>query len=64
MVLRSKDPKYHRQKLVETKFSVLKRKFGSDLKVRMFLIWIKEIASKMIVCNLHRFLPFVIANVF
>jgi hypothetical protein len=64
MVLRSHDPKYRKRQLVETKFSVLKRKFGSDLKARIFLIQTKEIACKMIVCNLHRFLQFVIWKVF
>jgi len=64
MVLRSKDPKYRRRQLVETKFSVLKRKFGSDLKARIFRIQTKEIACKMIVCNLHRFLQLVIWKVF
>ncbi len=64
MVLRAHDPKYRKRQLVETKFSVLKRKFGSDLKARIFLIQTKEIANKMIVCNLHRFLQFLIAKVF
>ena len=37
---------YPRRQLVETKFSVLKRKFGGDLKARKFRIQIKEIASQ------------------
>jgi hypothetical protein len=56
MVLRFDDPKYRRRQLVETTFSVLKRKFGGDLKARKFLIQIKEIASKMIVYNILKFL--------
>ena len=55
---------YPRRQLVETKFSVLKRKFNGDLKARRFLSQTKEIANKMIVCNLHRFLQFVIWKVF
>ena len=55
---------YPRRQLVETKFSVLKRKFGGDLKARRFLSQTKEIANKMIVCNLHRFLLFLLVKVF
>jgi len=55
---------YPRRQLVETKFSVLKRKFGGDLKARRFLSQTKEIANKMIVCNLHRFLLFLVIEVF
>ena len=55
---------YPRRQLVENKFSVLKRKFSGDLKARRFLIQMKEIANKMIVCNLHRFLQFLIVKVF
>jgi Transposase DDE domain. len=55
---------YPRRQLVENKFSVLKRKFDGDLKARKFLIQIKEIANKMIVCNIHRFLQFLIVEVF
>jgi hypothetical protein len=55
---------YPRRQLVENKFSVLKRKFNGDLKARRFLIQMKEIANKMIVCNIHRFLLFLIGKVF
>ena len=55
---------YPRRQLVENKFSVLKRKFDGDLKARRFLIQMKEITNKMIVCNLHRFLQFLIMKVF
>ena len=55
---------YPQRQLVEIKFSVLKRKFGGDLKARRFRIQIKEIANKMIVCNIHRFLLFLIVEVF
>ncbi len=58
MSQRFNDIIYPRRQLVETKFSVLKRKFGGDLKARRFRIQIKEIANKMIVCNIHRFLLF------
>jgi len=55
---------YPRRQVVENKFSVLKRKFNGDLKARRFLIQMKEIANKMVVCNIHRFLQFLIMKVF
>jgi hypothetical protein len=58
MVRRADDPGYRKRQLVETKFSILKRKFGGDLKARRFFMQMKEIANKMIVCNLHRHLQF------
>lgn len=56
--------KYRRRELVENKFSVLKRKFGGDLKARRFVIQRKEMANKMIVGNIHRFLQFIMIEVF
>jgi Transposase DDE domain len=64
MAQRFNDTIYPRRQLVKTKFSVLKRKFGGDLKARRFLIQFKEIAIKMIVCNIYRFLLFLIVEVF
>lgn len=64
MLSRTNDPRYRKRQIVETKFSVLKRKFGGDLKARIFFIQRKEIALKMIVCNLHRLLQFVLVEVF
>ena len=64
MVLRADDPRYRKRQLVETIFSVLKRKFGSDLKARIFLVQMKEITNKMIVCNLHRLLLVLIIELF
>jgi len=58
------DEKYGRRQLVENIFSVLKRKFSGDLKARIFLVQKKEIASKMIVCNIHTFLQFAFIEVF
>ncbi len=58
------DTRYRRRQLVENKFSVLKRKFGGDLKARIFSIQRKEIAGKMIVCNIHKFLQFLVMEVF
>jgi hypothetical protein len=46
--------RYCRRVIVETKFSVLKRKFGADIKSRIFLIQKKEISSKIILANLDR----------
>ena len=64
MALQFDDARYRRRQLVENKFSVLKRKFSGDLKTRKFVIQLKEIAAKMIVCNIHRFLQFLIIEVF
>jgi hypothetical protein len=64
MALQFDDARYRRRQLVENKFSVLKRKFSGDLKARKFVIQLKEIAAKMIVCNIHRFLQFLIIEVF
>jgi hypothetical protein len=55
---------YPRRQIVENRFSVLKRKFNGDLKARKFRIQMKEISGKMIVCNLHTFLQFLIVKVF
>ena len=52
------------RQLVKNKFSVLKRKFSGDLKARKFVSQLKEIAGKMIVCNIHRFLQFLVIEVF
>ena len=64
MALKFDDARYRRRQLVENKFSVLKRKFSGDLKARKFVIQLKEIAAKMIICNIHRFLQFLIIEVF
>jgi hypothetical protein len=64
MALQFDDVRYRKRQLVENKFSVLKRKFSGDLKARRFSIQLKEIASKMIICNIHRFLQFLIIEVF
>jgi hypothetical protein len=64
MAARFDDARYRRRQLVENKFSVLKRKFSGDLKARAFGIQMKEIAGKMIVCNIHRFIQFLVIEVF
>jgi hypothetical protein len=58
------DVRYRKPQLVENMFSILKRKFSGDLKERLFPIRKKEITRKMIVCNLHRLLQFLINEVF
>ena len=50
------DVRYRRRILVETKFSLLKRRFGSDLKSRKYQIQRNEIACKIILANLDRFI--------
>jgi len=64
MTQRFDNSRYRRRQLVENKFSVLKRKFSGDLKARKFCTQLKEIAGKMIVCNIHRFLHFLVIEVF
>jgi transposase len=56
--------RYRKRFLVETKFSVLKRRFGADLKSRIFQIQKKEISCKIILANLDRFIQFVWTEVF
>jgi hypothetical protein len=56
--------RYGKRHLVEIRFSVLKKRFGGDLKARIFSLQMKEISGKMIVCNIHRFLQFLIIEVF
>jgi hypothetical protein len=56
--------RYCRRVIVETKFSVLKRKVGADIKSRIFRIQKKEISSKIILANLDRILLLVIIEVF
>ena len=64
MALKFDKVRYGRRQLVETRFSVLKKRFGGDLKARIFLVQMKEISGKMIVCNIHRFLQFLVIEVF
>jgi len=64
MALHFDNARYIRRQLVENKFSILKRKFGGVLKARVFVIQRKEIANKMVVFNLHRFLQFLLGEVF
>jgi hypothetical protein len=47
--------RYRRRFLVETRFYLLKRRFGADLKSRIFQIRKKEISRKIILANLDRF---------
>jgi hypothetical protein len=56
--------RYRKRVLVETKFSVLKRRFGADLKSRSFQIQKKEISCKIILANLDRIILFVWTEVF
>ena len=56
--------RYRRRYLVETKFSILKRWFGADLKSRIFQIQKKEISCKISLANLDRFIQFIWIEVF
>ena len=46
---------YHNRNLVETMFSVLKRKYGKEIKARKYWNQVKEIKMKLLVHNLGRF---------
>jgi hypothetical protein len=64
MALHFDDVRYRKRQLVENMFSVLKKKFNGDLKARIYPIQKKEIAGKIIVCKIHRFLQFLVFEVF
>ena len=64
MALHFDDVRYRKRQLVENMFSVLKRKFSGYLKERIYALQKKEIYGKMIVCNIHRFLQFLVSEVF
>jgi hypothetical protein len=44
--------RYHQRNMVETVFSVIKRKFGEALKARKFQAQIKELKIKLILYNI------------
>jgi hypothetical protein len=46
--------KYHQRNMVETVFSVQKRKFGESIKARKYRFQIKEIKIKVILYNILR----------
>jgi len=56
--------RYRKRFLIETKFSILKRRFGADLKSRIYQIQKKEISCKIILANLDRFTQIVGIEVF
>ncbi len=47
---------YHRRNLVETAFSVLKRRFGESLKARKYWYQVKEIKVKILIYNPDRWI--------
>jgi predicted enzyme involved in methoxymalonyl-ACP biosynthesis len=46
---------YHQKNLVETMFSVLKRKYGEEMKARKYRNQVKEIKMKLLVHNIDRY---------
>jgi len=52
MIFEFDDGLYHRRNLVETAFSVLKRKYGEEINSRKYWNQVKEIKIKLIVHNL------------
>jgi len=55
MIFEFDEELYHRRNLVETAFSVLKRKYGEEIKSRKYWNQVKEIKIKLIVHNLGRY---------
>jgi len=49
---------YHQRNIVETVFSIIKRKFGDKINARKYLSKLKEIKLKCIVYQLDRFLKY------
>jgi transposase len=47
---------YHRRNLVETVFSVVKRRFGEGVRARKYRSQVKEIKVKMVIYNLNRWI--------
>jgi len=45
---------YHNRNLVETMFSVLKRKYGEEIRAKKYWNQLKEIKFKLLVHNLDR----------
>ena len=45
---------YNRRSIVETVFSVIKRKFGEIVKARKYYNQVKEISVKMLVYNINK----------
>lgn len=52
MIFEFDEELYHRRSLIETAFSVLKRKYGEEIKPRKYRNQVKEIKIKLIVHNL------------
>jgi len=48
------EEKYHQRNKVETVFSILKRKFGEDLKARKYRLRVKEIKIKIILHKISK----------
>jgi transposase len=46
---------YHKRNLVETMFSVLKRKYGEEIKARKYWNQITEVKIKLIVHNIDKY---------
>ena len=51
--------RYRKRFLVETKHSILKRRFGADRKSRIYQSQMKKISCSRILANLDRFIQFV-----
>jgi len=47
---------YHNRNLVETMFSVLKRKYGEEIRAKKYWNQVKEVKFKLLVHNLDRYI--------
>jgi predicted enzyme involved in methoxymalonyl-ACP biosynthesis len=51
---------YHNRNLVETIFSVLKRKYGEEIRAKRYWNQLKEIKFKLLVHNLDRYVKVIL----
>jgi predicted enzyme involved in methoxymalonyl-ACP biosynthesis len=51
---------YHNRNLVETMFSVLKRKYGEEVRAKKYWNQLKEVKFKMLVHNLDRYVKVIL----
>jgi predicted enzyme involved in methoxymalonyl-ACP biosynthesis len=59
MIFEFDEEPYHRRNLVETMFSVLKRKYGENVKAKKYWNQAKEVKFKILVQNLDRYVKVV-----
>jgi predicted enzyme involved in methoxymalonyl-ACP biosynthesis len=55
MILEFDEELYHNRNMVETMFSVLKRKYGEEIKARKYWNQVTEVKIKLIVHNIDKY---------